>query len=402
MKLLISICIICSTFPIIPKTYQEISSSYNGIRSNHIFNHTVISSLKINTNSYSKIVSYPNPPSTNDIIEEYIKLNYPLNKIDRYEVVLDEYKQAVLLHDYGNHEIIANLYNKNNDQEEISINVNIIDNEAPFIKNGDYIKISYTELDQGGFIDLTKYISIFDYTDGIIKLDSKYQNYKPELFKKNKLSFTLEDSLHNKATYDIQLEIIDDVPPVIKGPTYIELYQYEITKKEELLDYFTIDDLNGSGIKETKIISNDNSFLNSIGLKEFELVAYDYYLNATHYPFTLQILDGVGDVYFKNLESIEVYQGDLKSASEIVNKLIKENKLDNDIFEDIQFITTTYCSSYDQIGTYETRMVLTRYNSKKLYISFQINVISKPNAFIQFFIDFFNKIIEFFQKLFNL
>ncbi len=402
MKFLIAITLLCSTFPNIPTISQRINPSYNEIRNFKPLTNLIIAPLISNNHLYSKTVSYPNPPSTNDIIEEYIKLNYPVNKVDRYEVVLDEYRQSVLLHDYGNHEIIALLYNKNNDKEEISIKVTIIDNEAPFIKNGDYIKISYTELDQGGFIDLTKYISIFDYTDGIIKLDSKYQNYKPELFKKNKLSFTLEDSLHNKETYDIQLEIIDDVAPKIEGPTYIELYQYEITKKEELLDYFKIDDSNGSGIKETKIIIQDNSPLNEVGLKEFDLVAYDYYLNETHYPFSVQILDGIGDVYFKNLESIDVYQGNLKSPSEIVNQLIKENKLDNDIFEDIQFITTTYSSSFDQIGSYETRMVLTKYNSKKLYISFEINVISKPNAFIQFFIDFFNKIIEFFQKLFNL
>ncbi len=354
------------------------------------------------SNSFSKTVSYPSPPSTNDIIEEYIYLNFPANKIDHYEIVLDEYEEAVIFHDYGNHVIVSNLYNLNNDVEQVTINVRLIDNEAPFIKNGELIKISYTELNEGGFIDLTKYIDVFDYTDGVMLLDDKYKNYKPEIFKKNKLSLVLEDSLHNKQTYNIEIEIIDDVPPLIIGEDYIELYQYEITKKEELISYFDINDNGGSGIKEILVISSSPRPLNEVGIADYSLIAIDYYMNKTTFPFRVNILDGIGDVYFKNLASINVYKGDLKSPSEIVNILINENKLEKDIYEKVEFITTTYSSSFDQIGTYETRMVLTKYNAKKLYISFEINVVNKPNPLIQFFINLFNKIIAFFRKLFNL
>lgn len=378
---------------------ELINPSLNEVRnsfSSPIFN------LHSKSNSFSKTVAYPTPPSTNDIIEEYIYLNYPANKIDHYEIVLDEYEEAVIFHDYGNHVIVSDLFNLNNDVERITINVRLIDNEAPFIKNGELIKISYTELNEGGFIDLTKFIDVFDYTDGVILLDNKYSNYKPEIFKKNKLSLTLVDSLNNKQTYSIEVEIIDDVPPTIIGEDYIELYQYEITKKEELISYFDISDNNGSGIKEVLVVPSSPTPLNEVGIADYSLIASDYYLNKTTFPFRVNILDGIGDVYFKNLESIEVYKGDLKSPSEIVNILINENKLEKDIYESIEFITTTYSSSFNQIGTYETRMVLTKYNAKKLYISFEINVIDKPNPLIQFFINLFNKIIAFFRKLFNL
>ena len=378
---------------------ELINPSLNEVRnsfSSPIFN------FHSNSNSFSKTVTYPTPPSTNDIIEEYIYLNYPANKIDHYEIVLDEYEEAVIFHDYGNHVIVSDLFNLNNDVERITINVRLIDNEAPFIKNGELIKISYTELNEGGFIDLTKFIDVFDYTDGVILLDNKYSNYKPEIFKKNKLSLTLVDSLNNKQTYSIEVEIIDDVPPTIIGEDYIELYQYEINKKEELISYFDISDNNGSGIKEVLVVPSSPTPLNEVGMADYVLIAYDYYLNKTTFPFRVNILDGIGDVYFKNLESIEVYKGDLKSPSEIVNILISENKLEKDIYESIEFITTTYSSSFDQIGTYETRMVLTKYNAKKLYISFEINVVNKPNPLIQFFINLFNKIIAFFRKLFNL
>lgn len=378
---------------------ELINPSLNEVRnsfSSPIFN------LHSKSNSFSKTVAYPTPPSTNDIIEEYIYLNYPANKIDHYEIVLDEYEEAVIFHDYGNHVIVSDLFNLNNDVERITINVRLIDNEAPFIKNGELIKISYTELNEGGFIDLTKFIDVFDYTDGVILLDNKYSNYKPEIFKKNKLSLTLVDSLNNKQTYSIEVEIIDDVPPTIIGEDYIELYQYEITKKEELISYFDISDNNGSGIKEVVVVPSSPTPLNEVGIADYSLIASDYYLNKTTFPFRVNILDGIGDVYFKNLESIEVYKGDLKSPSEIVNILINENKLEKDIYESIEFITTTYSSSFNQIGTYETRMVLTKYNAKKLYISFEINVINKPNPLIQFFINLFNKIIAFFRKLFNL
>lgn len=377
---------------LINPSFSEVRNSF----SSPIFN------LHSNSNSFSKTVTYPTPPSTNDIIEEYIYLNYPANKIDHYEIVLDEYEEAVIFHDYGNHVIVSDLFNLNNDVERITINVRLIDNEAPFIKNGELIKISYTELNEGGFIDLTKFIDVFDYTDGVILLDNKYSNYKPEIFKKNKLSLTLVDSLNNKQTYSIEVEIIDDVPPTIIGEDYIELYQYEITKKEELISYFDISDNNGSGIKEVLVVPSSSTPLNEVGMADYVLIAIDYYLNKTTFPFRVNILDGIGDVYFKNLESIEVYKGDLKSPSEIVNILISENKLEKDIYESIEFITTTYSSSFDQIGTYETRMVLTKYNAKKLYISFEINVVNKPNPLIQFFINLFNKIIAFFRKLFNL
>lgn len=377
---------------LINPSFSEVRNSF----SSPIFN------FHSNSNSFSKTVTYPTPPSTNDIIEEYIYLNYPANKIDHYEIVLDEYEEAVIFHDYGNHVIVSDLFNLNNDVERITINVRLIDNEAPFIKNGELIKISYTELNEGGFIDLTKFIDVFDYTDGVILLDNKYSNYKPEIFKKNKLSLTLVDSLNNKQTYSIEVEIIDDVPPTIIGEDYIELYQYEITKKEELISYFDISDNNGSGIKEVLVVPSSPTPLNEVGIADYSLIAIDYYLNKTTFPFRVNILDGIGDVYFKNLESIEVYKGDLKSPSEIVNILINENKLEKDIYESIEFITTTYSSSFNQIGTYETRMVLTKYNAKKLYISFEINVINKPNPLIQFFINLFNKIIAFFRKLFNL
>ncbi len=396
--ILILILLLNPTFSTMARQ-ELINPSLNEVRNS--FSSPILN-LHSKSNSFSKTVTYPTPPSTNDIIEEYIYLNYPANKIDHYEIVLDEYEEAVIFHDYGNHVIVSDLFNLNNDVERITINVRLIDNEAPFIKNGELIKISYTELNEGGFIDLTKFIDVFDYTDGVILLDNKYSNYKPEIFKKNKLSLTLVDSLNNKQTYSIEVEIIDDVPPTIIGEDYIELYQYEITKKEELISYFDISDNNGSGIKEVLVVPSSSSPLNEVGIADYSLIATDYYLNKTTFPFRVNILDGIGDVYFKNLESIEVYKGDLKSPSEIVNILINENKLEKDIYESIEFITTTYSSSFDQIGTYETRMVLTKYNAKKLYISFEINVINKPNPLIQFFINLFNKIIVFFRKLFNL
>ncbi len=396
--ILILILLLNPTFSTMARQ-ELINPSLNEVRNS--FSSPILN-LHSKSNSFSKTVTYPTPPSTNDIIEEYIYLNYPANKIDHYEIVLDEYEEAVIFHDYGNHVIVSDLFNLNNDVERITINVRLIDNEAPFIKNGELIKISYTELNEGGFIDLTKFIDVFDYTDGVILLDNKYSNYKPEIFKKNKLSLTLVDSLNNKQTYSIEVEIIDDVPPTIIGEDYIELYQYEIAKKEELISYFDISDNNGSGIKEVLVVPSSSSPLNEVGIADYSLIVSDYYLNKTTFPFRVNILDGIGDVYFKNLESIEVYKGDLKSPSEIVNILINENKLEKDIYESIEFITTTYSSSFDQIGTYETRMVLTKYNAKKLYISFEINVINKPNPLIQFFINLFNKIIVFFRKLFNL
>ncbi len=396
--ILILILLLNPTFSTMARQ-ELINPSLNEVRNS--FSSPILN-LHSKSNSFSKTVTYPTPPSTNDIIEEYIYLNYPANKIDHYEIVLDEYEEAVIFHDYGNHVIVSDLFNFNNDVERITINVRLIDNEAPFIKNGELIKISYTELNEGGFIDLTKFIDVFDYTDGVILLDNKYSNYKPEIFKKNKLSLTLVDSLNNKQTYSIEVEIIDDVPPTIIGEDYIELYQYEITKKEELISYFDISDNNGSGIKEVLVVPSSSSPLNEVGIADYSLIVSDYYLNKTTFPFRVNILDGIGDVYFKNLESIEVYKGDLKSPAEIVNILINENKLEKDIYESIEFITTTYSSSFDQIGTYETRMVLTKYNAKKLYISFEINVINKPNPLIQFFINLFNKIIVFFRKLFNL
>lgn len=398
-SLLILVLLLNPTFSTIVSNKELIKSSYIDDRFSFSF---PIFNLHSKAYSFSKTVSYPTPPSTNDIVEEYIYLNYPANKIDHYEIVLDEYEEAVIFHDYGNHVIVSDLFNLNNDVEQVTINVTLIDNEAPFIKNGELIKISYTELNEGGFIDLTKFIDVYDYTDGVILLDNKYKNYKPEIFKKNKLSLTLVDSLENKQTYNIEVEIIDDVPPTIIGEDYIELYQYEITKKEELISYFDISDNNGSGIKEILVVPSSPTPLNEVGIKDYSLTVSDYYLNKTTFPFRVNILDGIGEVYFKNLESIEVYKGDLKSPSEIVNILIKENKLEKDIYESIEFITTTYSSSFDQIGTYETRMVLTKYNAKKLYISFEINVINKPNPLIQFFINLFNKIIAFFRKLFNL
>ncbi|MBE6143423.1 MAG: hypothetical protein E7177_05530 [Erysipelotrichaceae bacterium] len=343
----------------------------------------------------SYIINYDNRLSLEEIKQDIIAYDYHDNIQITPTVELDEYTPAINQNKLGTFSVKLKATDASNNSSTISLHFTIEDTTNPVFVGEKSIEIDYNDLPENKLLDLTQYIYAEDNHDGVIHLDDSFKTYNPKLFTSEEIPVTFTDESGNSISETITLTITDTNAPIIEGDDEIEIYQYQFSAVSDLLSLFTIED-NESGIKRKYIESNIRD-LAKAGTYQIKVNAIDNSQNQTTKNVTLKIKDGVGPVFFINVQSLTLSNEEYQSAEQVISQLMENGSIKRMKYKKCEYITKDYESNYNKLGSYDTQIVCFDEEGNRDFYLVKINV--KYSQGSNFFTRFYSSMINFFKTL---
>lgn len=296
---------------------------------------------------------------------------------------------------------------------KITINFTVLDKRAPTVQAIDkkVKKVSYTtDLNSREFID----------RNFLVK-----DNYDQELSIKVKLQSGLDvptgqigsfpcrlivsDSFQNITTLDFDLELYDDVCPIIESAQdEMILSPTKSVSETYIKSLFTAyDEIDGE--LEVEITTNEYSgHENEIGSHLVEVKATDSSGNIATKKIIILVQDNEGPIFYAKESFLTVTQGDVPSLDEITESLIRQGLIPNKNYMIKEIIEGEDLTDDLSVGLYQMKLHLVADDQSEELVMLTIKVIEKEDinvidnsisfweAIIQFFINIWNKIVEFF------
>ena len=229
-----------------------------------------------------------------------------------------------------------------------------IDVTAPNINSFiDEISVSvskYLSLD-----DISKYVNAQDDKDGNIIPEITYDNYSENYNKLGSYSIIFKacDYSNNCSSYQMKINVIDDISPTITGETNFNSYLssplsiYDIKSKLKAIDNYDGD------ISSDIYIKSHNYNKSSPGSYNIFFNVLDKSNNkiANDFKVTINVIDDIAptiegpDSYISRLSSII-------DSTTIISNLIIEDNIDLNAYKNVYIIDDNYSKNKFKLGTY--------------------------------------------------
>ena len=276
-----------------------------------------------------------------------------------------EHEVTLVSDDFSLHKNILDtpfdvMYSANDIHGNISMftfRITIFDSKKPSISQlADEINISYTTpltsemlLEYFAFSD--NYLNEIRSTE-IIDLESvDEENY----IGKRRFKVKATDMSDNVATLESEVNVVDDVKPVISGVDEICINAgYSLSDEEILSHYSAVDEIDG----ETELKIENRDIGTAVGLYSCDVISTDSSGNKAVKTVFVQVTDSDGPEFYVNKSTITIYGYHMISSDTIVKALVTTNQLPEKTYVYSEFISGNYASETDEIdcGTYQERI----------------------------------------------
>lgn len=304
---------------------------------------------------------------------------------NKIQIIYENYTNNIK--NIGKYTIILSVSDQLNNKATLTIHIEIKDTNPPTI-NG---KVDYISL-------LSNPLNISEIKNTIEVKDNYNKNLEKELYicednytqNKNKpgiyhLFFCVSDLSNNiSIPFKINIEVIDDIKPIIEGlDYYTSSISSPITIKEIMYSLCASD--SNRDISSNIYILEDyySAYSNTLGEKHIFFEANDAYGNLS-IPFkvTINLIDDISPTIF-GLNTFTSYLSHPLSTTHIKQQLTALDNIDNDITHLIEIIEDTYSPNINNKGTfYITLQVKDSSNNKSNIFKITIKNIDDVNPYI--------------------
>lgn len=211
----------------------------------------------------------------------------------------------------------------------LTVHVLVRDVTNPVITGkSEYTQSMSTLLDISTLIDN---LSVTDNYDENLTITVDKDNYTSNYNKPgtHTVIFKATDTSGNTGKFTVKINVIDDIKPVINGPTKIVKPQTEILTISDILkDVEAHDNYDGDITDKIKVIEdNYTGFGNIVGSYTITLEVEDNSGNKTQKVITIEVLDNIPPVFFVDNFFITVDQSVKLSRQDIIDLLIRTGQL---------------------------------------------------------------------------
>lgn len=260
-----------------------------------------------NTQNWVYLKDYDDNLSVSDIISSISVLD---SETTTFNVIVDEYtmNQNVL----GESNIILMAKNTSNNKFFLRIIVNTVDIAPPVFTGESTYNIPISK-NMPTLAEIIKDIVVTDnYTfmheqEYTITFDD--YTYRTTYLGDHLVVLEATDCSGNKSTFNVNINVYDDIPPVIKGPVVIFRYSTDpIMTEEEIKSFFTVED----NVDDELLLINNleivGSYENIPGVYEYTLTVSDSAGNITTHILNINVLNGNLPVFVDSETYIITYQ----------------------------------------------------------------------------------------------
>ena len=304
---------------------------------------------------------------------------------------------------------------KANNISKITINFTVLDKRAPTVQAFDnkVKRVSYTsDLNSAEFIN--RFFIVKDNYDKQLTMSVKLQSgldVPTDQIGSFPCRLIVSDSFNNISTLDFGLELYDDISPVIESEQdEMVLSPTKTVSETYIKSLFTAyDEIDGE--LEVEIVNNEYSgHENEIGSHIVEVEAIDSSGNVSTKKMIILVQDNEGPIFYAKESFLTVTQGDVPTLDEITESLIRQALIPNKNYVTKEIIEGENLTNNLSVGLYQMKLHLVADDESEELIMLTVKVIGKEDinvtdqsisfweAIVLFFINIWNKIVEFFTN----
>lgn len=260
----------------------------------------------------------------------------------------------------------------------LTVYVLVRDVTAPVITGQNhYVQSMSTLLDVTDILDS---LTATDNYDEAVTIQLEQDNYT---FNYNKpgsytVIFKSTDTSGNVGRYTVTIDVIDDIPPVINGPTKIVKPQTEILTLSDILKDVTAND-NWDGVITDRIeVIEDNYTGNGdiVGTYTITLQVSDNAGNTVQKTITIEVLDNIPPVFFVDNFFITVDQSQVLSRQDIIDLLTRTGQLTVTSQTTVTTVLDEYTGNENVPGMYAMTFRATSTDGSEKEISLVVSVLN--------------------------
>ena len=310
---------------------------------------------------------------------------------------------------------------KSNNSSKISVVINYMDLQAPKISfpdvDGDVISISYTQAENSekAHAAVLAKASVEDDLREDITPTVEIMDFKPLTLGTYPFKVVATDG-YNSTISNGYLEIFDDVAPRVDGPSVITTSVSSPLTPQGIIDMFDIEDaIDGDDL--TVSLENNTYHKGSncvkVGYYSFDLVVVDKSGNRTTESVSVEVKDIDGPVWYLYGSNLVVQKGTKVTPMQMVQQLVQEGVID-----DLDYVRASIAQGQEvdgthDVGTHKLIVKAETMDGTARYAGITLTVLSpeslgvddnplvRRNGFVQFFVDIWESIVNFFKKLFG-
>ena len=294
----------------------------------------------------------------------------------------------VLTNDYtGNEDMIGIYYvtlyaedaHQNATQRIIKIHVD--DYDAPTIVSNTNQTVYLSQN-----MTMTEFISSLEFNDNhdnssslIVELSSEdpFVSMLPGSYI---ITLLVSDSSGNQGLFDVSVDIIDDIMPVISGPEQLSVSYTEAPTIEEILSMFTVsDNVDTLTVDQIVIVSETYQSRSALtGQYQLEMELTDSFGNTTNHILVIDLIDNLKPVIYIDQYLVTVTNEVTVTAEDVLTMMINTGEIPTGNYQ-IQTLRNEYEGNEKIPGTYLYQLLLTDEDGNSMQKELVVKV-NDPNT----------------------
>ena len=280
----------------------------------------------------------------------FIKAKDPNNQEINYEVIADEFTNSSQLP--GDYEMTL-MAEINNIKKFFILEISVFDTTAPEIHGLDVYEVMY-----GDNVSIDDIISNYTVTDNVDELDYTDIVITNDLYSSStdvgsyNVEIEVTDLSGNTGYKIFEVSVLDDMPPVIKGPEKMVIYTSDQAYTDAyILSQFSATD-NVDEELTLNIDTNDYQQTMIAGVYHVTITSTDLQGNTATFDTYIHVIENRGPSFETTEPIIEVTTTELMTENEIIIYLKNYMTQQSPDIENVEILYNEYLDHEKQAGSY--------------------------------------------------
>jgi len=312
-------------------------------------------------------------------IEDIVSSNY--TGADGYEgstvvtVSVDEYSlnESII----GSYDVTLTTEDNSGNVVSKDIVISIVDTDGPQLDSSDMINVYMS--DPKEITDIIGELSLIDNydvaSDIVTSILVDDYSSSSNLIGNYSISVLIEDSSLNSTEIALYINVIDDVAPVISGPTSYSISYTTPLTLEQIIELFTVNDnFDDLSVEDLTVIENTyTTRLTDTGIFSFQVEVLDSSLNTTIHTMEITVVDDQAPVIYIDDYIVTLSANASFNPEDALSILVNNHELPNKLYT-IAVLNDEYSGNEDNPGTYMYSLLFTDTEGTSLQKDFIVKV----------------------------
>lgn len=277
----------------------------------------------------------------------------------------------------GSYDVTLNTTDSSGNSTTKNVLISVVDMQGPVLESSNTIDVYMSEPK-----DILTLLSELSFSDNYYPasqivptiLSDEYTNSSNVIGSKN-VELLIEDGSLNSTYITLNINVIDDIAPIISGPTSYSMSYTQSYSISDIINLFSFSD-NYSELSADDITVTLDTYTTrntEVGTFVFEMKLIDLSLNTTTHSLEITVVDDQAPIIYMDDYLVTLSENVTFTPNDALSILVNNHELPNKSY-DIIILTDEYSGNESKSGTYLYSLLFTDTEGKSLQKDFIVKV----------------------------